>query len=81
MNPQILLLTATATGLPVAIFADRIVAVAAHPKLDNGGRPMTDMEAKPLEKGCSIALDGVTEPLFVEESLGDILRAFTHEEV
>lgn len=81
MNPQILLLTATATGLPVAIFADRIVAVAARPKLDNGGRPLTDMEGSPLEKGCSIGMDGLAEPIFVDESLAEVVRAFTHEEV
>lgn len=80
MNPQILLLTATATGLPVAIFADRIVAIAARPKLDVRGKPVISGDL-PVDEGCSIALDGATEPLFVQESLTEVVRAFTHEEV
>lgn len=80
MNPQILLLTATATGLPVAIFADRIVAIAARPKLDVRRTPVFS-DGLPVAEGCSIALDGVAEPIFVAESLAEVVRAFTHEEV
>lgn len=79
MNPQILLLTATATGLPVAIFASRIVAIAARPELDVRGKPIL-LEGTPTQQGCSIALDGVAEPLFVDDSLDDIIRAFTYGE-
>lgn len=80
MNPQILLLTATATGLHVAIFASRIVAVAARPKLDVRGKPVISGEL-PVSEGCSIALDGVAEPIFVTESLDELLAAFLAGEV
>lgn len=80
MNRNLLVMTAPATGLPVVVFVSRIVAIAARPKLDVRGKPGL-LDGEPQEDGCSIALDGVSEPLFIKESFDDVVGALTRMEV
>lgn len=69
---DMIILSAEATGLPVAITVDRIVAIAARPKLDVRGKPMTSNDV-PMEIGSTLSLDGSDGVLVVNDTLDEIL--------
>ena len=69
---EMIILSAEATGLPVAITVDRIVAVAARPQLDVRGKPVISGDV-PVENGSTLSLDGSDGVLVVTETLDEIL--------